>query len=192
MKIRITPAEYQENDWIVHELAHDFVLRDAWCLPVKIEGPFRDFLQFFLSVDPMESSLIVKLLFQFRFSLGNIFALDDQATCIPQTEESSIKVRLKRPESFDLPLPNNSFNHFHPVYLRDNESLFEISNKTIFALIHLGKKDKEVWMGVYTKSFGFLSDFYMGVIKPFRHFIVYPLWLNYLRKEWETRGIESH
>ncbi|MBI2518999.1 MAG: DUF2867 domain-containing protein [Bdellovibrio sp.] len=185
MRIKIIPRNNKHNEWIIHDLVHDFVLRDIWCLPIKTERPFREFLQFFFSVDPMNSALIVKTLFKFRLSLGRIFALDSEATCIPITGEASIGERLIHQFPFELPLPRNAFAHFHPVYQRENEALLETSNKTIFALIHLGKKDHEIWLSVYTKSFGLLSDCYMGMIKPFRHYIIYPLWLNYIKKEWE-------
>ena len=78
---------------------------------------------------------------------------------------------------------------FRAVYLFEKESLIEISNKTIFALIHHCKVDdeKKIKMDIYIKSRGFFSRLYMAIIRPFRHLLVYPAWFKMIRIQWLQR-----
>ena len=76
---------------------------------------------------------------------------------------------------------------FRPVYLFADEALLEISNRTIYALLHLGWVDAAPVLAVYTKSRGRMSDAYMALIKPFRHGLVYPPWIRSIQRAWQTR-----
>jgi hypothetical protein len=150
--------------------------------------PMAELLQFFLNVDPIRSNFLVKLLFKVRLGLGKAFNLDDCAPSIPGTGELSIGERMANPRPLPKLAQKSTYSNFKLVYVNDKEALLEISNKTIFALVHLGKKGDEVWMGIYTKSHNALSDVYMSLIRPFRHFIVYPSWLAQLENEWKKES----
>jgi hypothetical protein len=44
---------------------------------------------------------------------------------------------------------------------------------------------------VYVKSRGWFSDFYMALIRPFRHLVVYPAWFARIRRRWEARAVAA-
>jgi hypothetical protein len=74
---------------------------------------------------------------------------------------------------------------FDPVYLFENESLSEISNRTIHALLHLcWVNPTTARLAVYVKPRGRMSRFYMAAIGPFRHAIVYPSWMRSIQRRW--------
>lgn len=191
LKNAIAQSDYRKQDWIVHALAADFELRDCWRLPIKTSRQMQDLLPIFLTIDPVDAHPLARMLFALRMVIGKAFKLDQNFGVIPKTGERSISERLAGNEAgvwpFQMP-EGSSFALFRPVYLNQNEALLELSNKTIYALVHLGKVGDEVWMGIYTKSYDWFSDLYMALIKPFRHFVVYPLWLRYLQKEWESKA----
>jgi len=185
--VRITPDQYRRESWLVHGLAKDFVLRDCWRLPFKVTGPFESFLHFFLTENPIRANRAVQVLFGIRMTLGRALGWDARSEGVPGTHESSISGRLPAGLKRGFSLPEGSpFAGFRGVYSIENEALLEISNRTIFALIHICRKDDEVWLGIFTKSRGFLSDLYMKVIEPFRYLIVYPHWHRYLKERWEA------
>jgi hypothetical protein len=60
------------------------------------------------------------------------------------------------------------------VYRFDREALYEVSNDTVHALLHLGTVGTDFELAVYIKSRGAFTGLYMAAIKPFRHLIIYP------------------
>ena len=174
----------------MHDLARDFELIDVWQVPIDPDvskaSSFQEIYDFLVNIDPAEGSRLVWLLFETRFILGKFLRLDGDHTWlpIPETNESSLRNRLTandktKDRASEIKLPVNKIGKFKTVYLFENESLIEISNRTIYGLLHFGLTSKnQIWMGVYVKSRGTLSDIYMLTIRPFRHVIVYPAWLN--------------
>jgi hypothetical protein len=43
-------------------------------------------------------------------------------------------------------------------------------------------------MGVYVKPHGWFGSFYLALIGPFRHAIVYPAGVRRIRSAWEARS----
>jgi hypothetical protein len=61
------------------------------------------------------------------------------------------------------------------AYVLEQEALYELSNDTIHALIHLAVTGNgSATLAVYVKSRGLFSRAYMAAIGPFRHLVVYP------------------
>jgi hypothetical protein len=71
---------------------------------------------------------------------------------------------------------------FEEVALSEREALYAIENRTISALIHFGWVDTAegatVEMAVYTRAVSPMSRIYMALIRPFRHFWIYPRWIG--------------
>ena len=196
--MHLSQDQYQSQLWRVHDLAHDFELIDAWQVPIDINSPkphsFLEVCQFLININPSEASRLVSLLIKIRFALGNFLHLDGDHTWlpIPGTNGPNLRDRLTASDraqdrTFEIQRPtNNLVTLFKPVYLFDNESLLELSNKTIYALLHVGlTANNQIWMGVYIKSRGPLSNIYMLAIRPFRHLIVYPAWFKLIEKKWQ-------
>ena len=73
------------------------------------------------------------------------------------------------------------------MYELEREALYEISNATVHALIHVGWPSTigtRPQVAIYIKSRGFRSRVYMAAIRPFRHLLVYPSWMAHIAREW--------
>jgi len=150
----------------------------------------------FFNFQAASKNSIGKFLFKFREFLGKIFKWDEDLDLlpIPGCKEKSLSDRLSA-EDYQRQQPIQTSQMKNPIadpkliYFFEDESLFEISNKTIHALIHLcwlpekGNK-KPARIGIYIKSRGLLSDLYMLSIKPFRYWIIYPNWLRQIEQGW--------
>jgi len=92
-------------------------------------------------------------------------------------------------EAARAPVAAQASSGFKPVYRRENEALLEISNNTVHAFMHLGRVSisETHWspqLGVYVKPRGRLGRFYMGLISPFRHYVVYPAMMRSAERGW--------
>jgi hypothetical protein len=189
---------YQQQSWIVHGIADDFQLIDCWELPIALTNQdvsSQKIFKFLVTINPSEASWVSKVLFRLRYIIGRMFRFDDARSWlpIPQTGEMSIGTRLNVDQQAEnhassVTMSAHQLGQFRLVYLFEQEALIETSNRTIYALIHLGKTDQDkIWMGIYIKSRGLLSDIYMRLIRPFRHYIVYPAWLKLIQRKWEAQ-----
>jgi hypothetical protein len=188
-------ALHRRSPWRVHDLASDFRLLDMWRIPIGAEpggDTFQRFFRVFLDNGIQTGSPAADALFRLRFLLGKWFRWDEPRP-IPGDTRASVAERLTTEDRVAnrigsvvaqrQPVP------VHPIYLFDDEALVEITNRTIHALLHLslvaaaeGRKDAAI--AVYIKSRGVLSDVYMAMIGPFRHWIVYPAWIHQLTVQW--------
>ena len=63
-------------------------------------------------------------------------------------------------------------------------------------MIHLAWVDQgegryQGQMAIYVKPRGLFGKGYMAVIKPFRHWVVYPALLRQIKRAWSARVLES-
>merc|ERR1712138_89305 len=135
---------------------------------------FLDFFQFFVSNGINTDSKAANFLFWLRTRLGAMFAWDGQASqqTSPADDERSLTLRLteedhQRNTIHQQDLPMDPLVNPNPIYLFEDESLAEITNKTIHALVHMGWVDdqqesgkKRVVMSVYIKTKGTFSRLY--------------------------------
>ncbi|MCR9092694.1 MAG: DUF2867 domain-containing protein [bacterium] len=182
----------------VHALAPDFELLDVWRYPIVApkDVAFATFLEFMVE---SQRALVsgngpAARLFRLRGWLGERFGWDreesrpDEDT--PQRE--SLRARLPAADRdaadpmADLRIDGDI--GFDAIYRNENESLGEIRNATVHALMHLGRVEVEGgWspqMAVYVKPRGVFGRLYMAAIGPFRHAIVYPAMMRAAEKGW--------
>ncbi len=194
--------------WRIGEVVPDFELEDVWALPV--EGGADDFpalLELVASLDPAQSdSRAGRALWRLRDLLGAWLGIGrttipaDGAPPapvgelpIPGSSETSLAERL--PEDLrgtatadDLAKPSL----FSPLYRTEVEAAAEISNQTVHGVMHLAWVDRgagryQGQMAVFVKPRGRLGQGYMELIKPFRHWIVYPALMRQLERAWNQR-----
>lgn len=177
-----TINSHLKQHWQAHDLVSGFRIEDIWHLPIQMkpETPIRTVQEAFVeAIDQIGTKGFAGLLFKFRTWLGQVFHWEDST----QSRESLPPGILKRryAEKTNTPieqLPKGGFDHFDLVYQLDNESLLEIENKTVQAAIHLSKiqegLETNAQMTIYVKPNGWFGRVYMLIIKPFRHWIVYP------------------
>lgn len=63
---------------------------------------------------------------------------------------------------------------FVPVYQEPDEQLSRIANRTVTAFLHVSLVDRKPRLAVYVRPKGRLGHAYMGLIEPFRRWVVYP------------------
>ncbi len=208
--------EHLEHAWLVSTLAPDFELLDVWRYPIQLDEqiPLEQFTDFLQSSqrELVSGRGAAGALFRLRSVLGKVLGWDDDerdpspALPIPGCQETSLRDRLTDADregegEAELRGPTGETSDavtssFKPVYQRENESLLEISNQTVHAMMHLGRVPISAtkWspqMGVYVKPRGRLGGFYMAMIAPFRHYIVYPAMMNAAKKGW-PRYAKAH
>src|SRR5687767_11291649 len=199
--MRLPKSAHESGPWRIHEIVPDFTLEDVWALPVH-GGPddFPKLLELGTSLDPANAdSLPARALWRIRdrlgawFDLGRISEPDDgeQGLPIPGTEQRSLTERL--PDDLRSSPWRHDFGSlpFKPLYRTDNESAAEISNKTVFGVMHLAWVDKghgqyQGQMGVYVKPRGAFGKAYMAFIKPFRYWVVYPALMRQIERQWKA------
>jgi hypothetical protein len=199
--MRLPKSAHESGPWRINEIVPDFTLEDVWALPVH-GGPddFPKLLELGSSLDPANAdSLPARALWRIRdrlgswFDLGRISEPDDgeQGLPIPGTEQRSLTERL--PDDLRSSPWHHDFGSlpFKPLYRTDNESAAEISNKTVFGVMHLAWVDKghgqfQGQMGVYVKPRGAFGKAYMAFIKPFRYWVVYPALMRQIERRWKA------
>ncbi len=204
---RLANATHESGPWRIREIVTDFTLEDVWALPAH--GGAEDFqtlLELIAAGDPANAeSLPTRLLWRLRDRLGSWFDLgrisvpvdgggDDASgeLSIPRTSETSLAGRLPddlRNTAADLDFASLPFE---PLYRTDVEFAAELSNRTVHGVMHLGWVDRgegryQGQMAVYVKPRGLFGKGYMALIKPFRHWIVYPALMRQTERTWNAR-----
>ena len=201
--MRLPNEAHESRPWRIREIVPDFTLEDVWALPVH--GGAEDFqtlLEVMTSGDPANAeSLATRVLWRVRDRLGSWFGLGRISASveklpIPGTSEISLTDRL--PDDLRNTVADMDFDAlpFAPLYRTDVEFAAEISNRTVHGVMHLawfdqGEGQYQGEMAVYVKPRGSLGKGYMALIKPFRHWIVYPALMRQMERAWKTTSPAS-
>jgi hypothetical protein len=191
------------RSWKVNEIANDFILWDVWEIPIvatnSINENFQSFYRIALETftKMQRNTTLVSFLFTLRYWLSKVFPLDKNINTlpIPGCQETTIKTRLngkdlEKSKAGKAIKGNNTNLEFRPVYLFENESLHELSNDTVHALMHVGwiKKKENYYtatLAIYIKPRGIYGRTYLKLIEPFRHHIVYPAMMKVMKAQWQ-------
>jgi Protein of unknown function (DUF2867) len=184
----------------------DFTLEDVWALPAHGgAGDFQRLLDQTVSFDPHSvESPATRALWGVRdrlgrwFGLGRISAPAGSGSSagglpIPDTTEVSLSDRLPddlRDTAADLEFASLPFV---ALYRTEVEFAAELSNRTVHGVMHLAWVDQGEGrfagqMAVYVKPRGPLGTGYMALIKPFRHWIVYPALMRQMERAWNAQA----
>jgi Protein of unknown function (DUF2867) len=209
---RLPNAAHESRPWRIREIAPDFTLEDVWALPTHGgAGDFETLLELMAASDPANAdSLPTRALWRLRDRLGSWLDLgrisapsdsgrdDDGKLPIPGTNETSLADRL--PEDLRGTAADLDFGSlpFVPLYRTDVEFAAEVSNRTVHGAMHLAWVDRgegryQGEMAVYVKPRGPFGKGYMALIKPFRHWVVYPALMRQTERTWNRalRGAQS-
>jgi hypothetical protein len=179
--------QHSSRSWRIHQIAKDFRLLDVWALPTP-GGPddFGELVRLMATVDPGETSPVVRALFAIRWTIGRVFGLDRQETGLG-TRVHSLRERLPA----DLADPPSDFDAhlFTPLYVTDDEFALEIANQTVHGVMHVGWVPDGTGgyrgqMAVLVKPNGVFGVAYLAAIAPFRHLVVYPLMMRGIGRSW--------
>jgi hypothetical protein len=186
---------HRARPWRVHALAHDFSIEDVWTFDLGRRAPsdVREFLHCFWAVfHDFEKGWLSRT----RLRVGRALRWDDHefALPIPGCTETSVSARLDdrdRAKSLapaDAPSPVAT-PIVKTVYVFAGEALFEFSNDTVHALLHVALADAaHASLTVYVRLRGVFSRLYMAAIWPARHLLLYPAMIRSLESRWRARG----
>lgn len=205
--MRLPNAAHEAHPWRIRSIVSDFTLEDVWALPVQ-GGPddFPSLVELFASLDPTSGdSWSARALWQLRDLLGRWLDVGrasavtdtnggrvDEKLPIPGTTETTLAGRLPDDLRNTVADRESGSLPFSPLFCTDREYAAEISNKTVFAALHLawvhqGEGRYQGQMAVYVKPRGLFGGAYMNLIRPFRYWIVYPAMMRGIDRAWSAR-----
>jgi len=185
---------HQARPWRVHAIAPDFELLDVWAFDLGDgAGGLDEFLPcLWAAAAGIGESWLARL----RIWLGRALGWDDHELTkpIPGCREASVSARLtagdhaanRAAPAAPSPLEGVTVK---TVYVLRDEALYEISNDTVHALLHVGVSARgSASLAVYIKSRGLGTRLYMALISPFRHALIYPALVARVEAAWRRRG----
>lgn len=187
---QISAAEYGAQPLRVHSLLADVPLHDVWAVDLARvrEGVTLDAFYRLLSQHRLIGRLPppARALFRLRFFLGRIFRLEDQPKGAGAA--SFAKGLTAEDRARSSLAPGTPDGLFRVVYRFENELLLEMHNRTVHGALLMALAETEAsyrfYLAVYVCKAGWITPVYMGLIDPFRRWIVYPSMLKHIRAIW--------
>ncbi len=189
---RISPTEFYALPLRVHTFLADVPLHDVWAvdLPAHRDGvTLSEFLRRASQGDAEINRLppVARALIRLRLFLGRIFRLEAEPKDALAASFGSRLTPEDRARSFVV--SGTPEGLFRVVYRFENEQLLEIQNRTVHAaaLSALAKRadSYRFYFAVYVRQRTWITPFYMGLIDPFRRWIIYPALLKKIRATWD-------
>ena len=193
---QISPTEFQALPLRVHTFLADVPLHDVWAvdLPTRRNGvTLAEFLRAIQEGhDAAEAKVsrfppAARALFRFRLFLGRIFRLDAE----PGNALAASWASRLTPEdrARTLVASGTPEGGFRVVYRFENEQLLEIRNRTVHAAALSALAERadgyRFYFAVYVRQSTWITPFYMGLIDPFRKWLIYPAMLKTIRATWD-------
>ncbi len=189
---QISPTEFYALPLRVHTFLDDVPLHDVWAvdLPTRRDGvTLSEFLRRASQGDAEINRLppVARALIRLRLFLGRIFRLEDEPKDALAASFGNRLTPEDRARSFVV--SGTPEGLFRVVYRFENEQLLEIQNRTVHAaaLSALVKRADSCrfYFAVYVRRRTWITPFYMGLIDPFRKWIIYPAMLKTIRATWD-------
>jgi Protein of unknown function (DUF2867) len=194
---QISASEFRALPLRVHTFLADVPLHDVWAvdLPAGRAGvTLSEFLRR-TSRDGSDAANAeinrfppaARALFALRFFLGRILRLEAEPKGALATSFGSRLTEEDRARSSVA--SGTPEGLFRVVYRFENEQLVEIHNRTVHgaALSALAERadSYRFYFAVYVRRRTWITPFYMGLIDPFRKWIIYPALLKKIRATWD-------
>ncbi len=187
---QISPTEFYALPLRVHTFLADVPLHDVWAvdLPKRRDGvTLSESLcrasQGGINRFPPAARALIRL----RLFLGRIFRLEAE----PEDALAASFASRLTPEdrARSLIVPGKREGLFRVVYRFENEQLLEIQNRTVHAAAVNALAERadsyRFYFAVYVRQRTWITPFYMGLIDPFRKWIIYPAMLKTIRATWD-------
>jgi hypothetical protein len=189
-RMSMIDAADRAQPWRVDTLARDFRLEDRWTFDLggRPAQDVGELLPVFWGIfRRLDDSWLAKT----RLRIGRALGWDehDFTLPIPGCTETTLSARLgdedrrRNLAADDAPSPVPS-PLVKTVYVFHDEALYEISNDTIHALLHIAVSGASATLSVYVKWRGLYSRLYMAAIWPARHLVLYPALVRKLEAAW--------
>ena len=189
---RVSPTEFCALPLRVHTFLADVPLHDVWevDLPThRDDVTLSEFLRRARQGDAEINRLpqVARALIRLRLFLGRIFRLEDEPKDALAASFGSRLTAEDRARSFVVPGTPDGL--FRVVYRFENEQLLEIQNRTVHAAalsaLTKGADSYRFYFAIYVRQRTWITPFYMGLIDPFRRWIIYPALLKNIRATWD-------
>jgi len=187
---QISPTEFYALPLRVHTLLADVPLHDVWAvdLPGHRDGvTLSEFLSRASQGGINRLPPPARVLFRLRLFLGRIFRLEAEPKDALAASFGSRLTPEDRARSFVVSGTQEGL--FRVVYRFENEQLLEIQNRTVHAAALSALVERadsyRFYFAVYVRQGTWITPFYMGLIDPFRKWIIYPALLKKIRATWD-------
>ena len=194
---QISPAEFHSQPLRVHTFLADIPLHDVWAVDLPGYGNDVTLCEFLRRTRENKSHksdseisrfpLVARALFGLRFFLGRIFGLETEPQDAPVESFGNRLTVEDRARSIVEPGAKEGL--FRIVYRFENEQLVEIQNRTVHAAALSALAEKaggyRFYFAVYVRPQTWTTPLYMGLIDPFRRWIIDPALLKKIRADWE-------
>jgi hypothetical protein len=187
---QISPTEFHALPLRVHAFLADVPLHDAWAvdLPTHRDGvTLAEFLGRASQRGVNRLPAAAHALFRLRLLLGRILRLEDEPEDALAASFASRLTAEDRARS--LVVPGTPEGLFRAVYRFENEQLLEVQNRTVHAAALSALAERadsyRFYFAVYVRQRTWITPFYMGLIDPFRKWIIYPAMLEKIRATWD-------
>jgi len=196
---QISSTEFYALPLRVHTFLADVPLHDVWAvdLPTHRDGvTLSEFLRR-ASQDGVDAAdaetnrlpSAARALFRLRFFLGRIFRLEAEPKDALAASFGSRLTVEDRARSFVV--SGTPEGLFRVVYRFENEQLLELQNRTVHAAALSALAERadgyRFYFAVYVRQRTWITPFYMGLIDPFRKWIIYPALLKRIRATWDQK-----
>jgi hypothetical protein len=194
---QISQTEFYAIPLRVHTFLAHIPLHDVWAvdLPSRRNGVIL--AEFFRRAsqdgfDAADAKInrfppAARALFRLRFFLGRIFRLETEPKDALAASFGSRLTAEDRARSFVV--SGTPEGLFRVVYRFENEQLLEIQNRTVHAAALSALAERadsyRFYFAVYVRQRTWITPFYMGLIDPFRRWIIYPAMLKKIRATWD-------
>jgi hypothetical protein len=187
---QISPTEFYALPLRVHTFLADVPLHDVWAvdLPTHRDGvTLSEFLRRSSQGGINRLPPVAHALIRLRLFLGRIFGLEAEPKDASAASFGNRLTAEDRARSFVV--SGTPEGLFRVVYRFENEQLLEIQNRTVHAAA-LGALAERAdsyrfYFAVYVRQRTWITPFYMGLIDPFRKWIIYPAMLKTIHATWD-------
>ena len=182
---QIDPKDYLAQDLRAHAVLKDIPLHDVWRLDLPGGGEGRTVADIRSLVLAIQPNVLVRLLFWIRRLVGGLFGWDLES----ENDEGLLRHRLTQADRVRSEVPTGTKDGpFTVLYVFPTEAMSEIRNSTVHAALVSAliprKGGYRLFWAIYVKPVNRLTGFYMGLIAPFRRWVVYPSLLHSLYRSW--------
>lgn len=173
-------------------------LMDVWAVPLPGGGPGRtiaDVEALLRNSSPADINPVVRGLFAIREGLGWLLGWDpDPASTPASLPESSFAHRL--PDDLGAAstvAPGTQRGMVRVLYQLGDEVLLEAINATAHAFVSFSLRPQDNspdylgLLAVYVIETKWWTRLYLGLIEPFRRYLVYPSLLRTLQRHWAAK-----
>jgi Protein of unknown function (DUF2867) len=194
---QVSAAELQALPLRVHAFLADVPLHDVWAVDLPSRRAGLTLCEFLRRASEAGLDLAdakvnrfpaaARAFFGLRFLLGRILRLEAEPKDALAASFGSRLTAEDRARS--VVEPGTPDGLFRVVYRFENEQLLEVQNRTVHAAALSALAERvdgyRFYFAVYVCRGKWVTSFYMGLIDPFRKWIIYPALLKKIRATWE-------